>query len=59
MKFNIGDRVTVPSIDNYGYLAGHEFSARIIDFVNRDYLVQDSDDDVFTVSETEIEMEEN
>lgn len=50
MKFKIGTNVVVKPE------AGGEFLARIVDFVNSHYIVEDQDSDFFSVDETEIEV---
>ena len=58
MKIEVDDNVIVtPNKSNEGYLAGHEFSARVIDIIGHNYLVKDQDDDVFTVSREQLEID--
>ena len=39
---------------NTGPMSGQEFSARIVDIVNGEYIVEDQDSDFFTVDENEV-----
>lgn len=58
MKYPISTRIIVtPNAETIAWHAGtmgHEFSAKVADFVNGMYIVEDMNSDFFTVSECEL-----